>query len=372
MSAPIRVAHLVGSTGLYGAERWILALLRHLPRDTVQSILVNLVDEPGQTSHVVRAATERGFPAIDLYTGGRFNPASISRLAGFVEEHGYHILHSHGYKADFLALFTAKKTGAKVISTPHGWSKEPDRRLALYEALDRFLLRFVDRVCPLSPDLHDGLRRSGVPAHKLRMLLNAVDIAEVDSIVPAAARRAGETVVGYVGQLIRRKNVECLISAFERLAADRDELRLTIVGDGPLYEELQRRVMGGGVGGRVRFTGYQPDRISVLKTFDVFVLPSLEEGIPRSLMEAMAAGVPIIASDIPGNRVLIHHGDTGLLFLPDDPDGLVTAIVTMIDQPALAKEMAQRARVDIEQHFSAERMAQDYTALYAECSTSSS
>ena len=219
MSIPIRVAHLVGSTGLYGAERWILALLRYLPRDSVQSTLINLVDAPGQTSEVVRAATERGLSAIDFYTGGRFNPASISRLASFVKAHGYHILHSHGYKADFLAFFAAKRTGAKVISTPHGWSKEPDRRLALYEALDRFLLRFVDHVCPLSPDLHDGLRRSGVPPRKLRMLLNAVDIAEVDSVVPSAARRAGETIVGYVGQLIRRKNVECLISAFERLAA---------------------------------------------------------------------------------------------------------------------------------------------------------
>ena len=130
--------------------------------------------------------------------------------------------------------------------------------------------------------------------------------------------------------------------------------------------------MGGYVRGRVQFTGYQPDRIGVLKTFDIFVLPSREEGIPRSLMEAMAAGVPIIASDIPGNRALIDHGETGLLFPPDDPERLVTAIVTMIEQAAFAKEMARRARVKVEQHFSAERMAADYTALYSECSTSSS
>jgi len=371
VSVPIRVAHLVGSTGLYGAERWILALLRYLPRDRVQSTLINLVDQPGQTSDVVRLATSRGLPAIDFYTGGRFNPASISRLAGFVAENSYHILHSHGYKADFLALFTARRTGVKVISTPHGWSKEPDRRLALYEALDRFLLRFADHVCPLSPELRDGLRSAGVPPPKLRMLLNAVDIAEVDSVVPSAASRPGESTLGYVGQLIKRKNIECLISAFRGLAADREDLRLTIVGDGPLSEELRRSVEGGSVGGRVSFTGYRIDRIGVLKTFDVFVLPSREEGIPRSLMEAMAAGIPIIASDIPGNRALIANGDTGLLFPPDDPKRLAVAILTLLEQAAHAKEMARRARAKVERHFSAERMANDYAALYAECSPSS-
>jgi len=372
VSGPIRVAHLLGSTGLYGAERWILALQRYQARDRIQGAVVNLVDQPGATSEVVRAARERGLPAVDLYTGGRFNPAGLARLATLTKETPYNILHAHGYKADVFALLVRKLTAAKVISTPHGWSQEPDLRLALYEWVGRLGLRFADYVCPLSPALREDLRRSGVPERKLRMILNGVDLAEIDSIaVPADRRRAGP-VVGYVGRLIGRKNLECLVTAFARVAAGRDDARLTLVGDGPLLPPLQDLVARSGLSERVHFAGYRADRIAMLKGFDVFVLPSWREGIPRCVMEAMAAGVPVVASDVPGNRMLIAHGDTGLLFPPADPARLADAIVTVIEQADRAKAMTRRARATVEEHFSARRMAEEYARLYEECLTSSS
>ena len=372
MSAPIRVAHLVGSTGLYGAERWILALLRYLPPDRVQASVVNLVDEPGAASVVVQAARELGMPAFDLYTGGRFNPAGIARLASLTRGVPYDILHGHGYKADVLALLASKLTGVPVVSTPHGWSQASDRRLALYEWVGRLGLRFVEYVCPLSPALRDDLKRRGVPDRKLRLILNGVDLAEVDGVALAAGRCHGETIVGYVGQLIPRKNVECLVRAVARLAAGRDDLRLTIVGDGPLSGALQDLAARSGLSGRVRFTGYRVDRIAILKGFDVLVLPSWEEGIPRCVMEAMAAGVPVIASDIPGNRTLVTHGETGLLFPPGDPERLAAAMVTMIERSDARAEMTRRARAVVERQFSAGRMAEEYSRLYESCLTSSS
>ena len=372
MSPPIRVAHLVGSTGLYGAERWILTLLKYLPRDHVQATLLNLVDVPGPTSDVVRAATEQGMPAMDFHTGGRFNPASLLRLAALVAAHGYQVLHSHGYKADALALFAARRNGVTFVSTPHGWDKIGDTRIALYEALDRLLLRFADHVCPLSPDLYDTLKRSGIPARKLRLVMNAVDLDGVDSSVSSPGHRSGDTVIGFVGRLITLKNVECLIAAIQHVARARLDVHLTIVGDGPLRGRLQAMTRSMGVGDRITFSGYRPDAIAVLKTFDIFVLPSWTEGLPRALMEAMAASIPAIASDVPGNRALIEDGVTGLLFPPDRSEQLARAITTMLDHPVRAKEMAQRARAKIERDFSAQRMAQDYSTLYQECSTSSS
>ncbi len=153
MTPPIRVAHVMGSTGVYGAERGVLALLRHVPQSRVDATLVNLVDRRGQQSEVVRRAKERGLAALDLYTGGRFSPAGITRLADLVRRNRIQILHSHGYKPDALALVAARLTGTRVISTPHGFSREGGRVLAAYEAIDRVLLRFMDHVCPLSPEL---------------------------------------------------------------------------------------------------------------------------------------------------------------------------------------------------------------------------
>ncbi len=372
MNSPVRVAHLVGSTGLYGAERWILALLRHLSPDRVRGTVVNLVDEPGHSSDVVRAAKDRGIPAVDLYTGGRFNPAGVSRLARFVKDNAYDLVHAHGYKADIIGLLAARLERIRIVSTPHGWSKERDARLSVYESLDRLALRFMDLVCPLSPDLRDGLRRIGLPERKISMVMNTVDLEEVDATPPAAQRRPGEIVVGYIGQLIRRKNLDCLLTAFGRLAAMRQHCTLTIVGHGPLRQELAATVARMGLSARVRVMGYHADGIGLLKTFDILVLPSWLEGIPRCVMEAMAAGVPVIASDIPGNRVLVEDGETGLLFPPDDPLRLEVAIASTIEHPERAQAMVHRARAKIERQFSAQRMADEYTALYEECLTSSS
>jgi glycosyltransferase involved in cell wall biosynthesis len=366
MSA-MRVAHVIGSTGLYGAERGVLALLRHFEPGQVQTTLVNLVDEPAAPSALVRAARDRGLDALDFTTGGRFNPAGVVRLARFVKAGGYRILHAHGYKADALALLAARLTGTRVVSTPHGFSRAAGRVLAAYEAFDRWLLRFVDGVYPLSEELRDQLRRSGVPERRLILVPNALDIDEVDQAVPTLARRDGETVIGYLGRLIRSKNVECLIEAFSRVAAGRADVRLAIAGEGPLAAELQALARQRGVAERVEFTGYRTDGVGVLKAFDLFVFPSLQEATPRCVMEAMAAGVPVLASDIPGNRVLIEDGDSGMLVPPSDPERLAGAILGMLEDTERTKAMVTRARARVERHFSARRMAEDHVQLYARC-----
>src|SRR5262249_12096370 len=207
----------------------------------------------------------------------------------------------------------------------------------------------------LSPELRDGLQRSGVQERKLRMILNGVDIEEVERVAPASTPKPAGTVVGYVGQLIQRKNVECLITAFHRLTALRSDVRLLIVGEGPRAGHLQELVKTMNLSGRVEFAGYRGDAIALMKTFDLFVLPSWEEGIPRCLMEAMAAGVPVVGSDIAGNRELIENTVTGLLFPPDSPNQLRETILLTIERPDRAKEMAHRARATIEHRFSAKR-----------------
>ena len=133
----------------------------------------------------------------------------------------------------------------------------------------------------------------GLPDRKLCMVMNTVDLEEVDATPPAALPRPGETVVGYIGQLIRRKNVDCLITAFGRLAATRNDVILTIVGHGPLERDLVASVARMGLSARIRLH-WLPGRWGfAFKTFDVLVLPSWLEGVPRCVMEAMAAGVPV-------------------------------------------------------------------------------
>ena len=367
MSRPVRVAHVLGSNGLYGAEHWVLALLRYLPAERVQSAIINLVDTVNGASAVVSAARQRGVPAFDLPTGGRFNPAAVLRLSRRARVEGYTLLHSHGYKSDVVALFAARMAGIRVVCTPHGWSQELAPALLLYESLDRLLLRFVDVVCPLSPDLQEDLRRWKVPERKLRMIVNALDLQEIQEATGPPGPRPRTIVVGYIGQLIGRKNVECLFKAFARLASGRRDLTLTIVGDGPRAAELRRLEVALGLEGRIWYAGYRADRLALMKTFDLFVLPSWREGIPRCLMEAMALRVPVVASDIPGNRDLIEDGRTGLLFRPDDPEQLARAMATVLDANELRQALIEQAYARVTRHFSASRMAEAYADLYESC-----
>ena len=361
----IHVLHLIGSTGLYGAERWILALMRALDPDKVQSTLINLVDDQNEVSEVVAAACQRGLVAMDFYTGGKFNPFSAVRMARWVREQNVRIIHGHGFKSDGFGLLTSRLAGCKMMTTPHGWSVEKDRKLQMYEQLDRLLFRFMDLVCPLSPELAKGLK-GAIPSDKLRLVYNGVDIDEVRAAQSGNRKDTEDFVIGYIGRLVKLKNLETLLNSFHILKNSRPNVRLMIVGDGPERSNLEHQAKQSDIGERVEFLGFREDAVAFLKEFDVFVLPSLSEGIPRCIMEAMAASVPVVVSDIPGNRNLVSHGDTGLIFSTDDSCGLAELLVQIMDNPAEAAAMAIRGNRKVEEQYSNRKMAAEYTRLYQE------
>lgn len=362
----LHVVHLIGSTGLYGAERWILALMRATDAQTVRSTLINLVDaREGRLSDVVQAARERGLEAMDFATGGKFNLLAAIRLARWVREQQVDIVHGHGYKSDIIGLLTAKIAGCRIITTPHGWSKELDFKLKFYELLDRWAFRFMDKVCPLSPYLADELN-GFLHKEKVKLILNGVDIDEIQSVKPKVKENADDYVIGYIGQIIERKDLDTLISAFTFLANKERNLRLVIIGDGALRIELEARCKKMGISELVAFKGYRSDASAWYNTFDLFVLPSRLEGIPRCVMEALACGVPVIASDIPGNRDLIVHGKTGLLFTVGDIQQLIKNIEFMKTHRFESRQMAEHGRDKIEKEHSSRLMAFKYATLYVD------
>jgi glycosyltransferase involved in cell wall biosynthesis len=364
---PVRVAHLIGSTGIYGAERWILAQLRYLDRRETHASLINLVDRPGERSRLVSEAQKQGHDAEDFYTGGRFNPIAVLRLAKMIRERRFTVLHSHGYKSDIIGLSAGRLSGTKTISTPHGWSKSADKKVALYEKIDRLCLRFFDYVCPLSSGLYEGLYGAGIKKSRLKLIMNGVDIQEIDETW-GSARTNGKKRIGYIGQFIEGKSLEDLIDAFFRL--HRDDCELYLIGDGPCRERLFRYVEARNGQSRVYFTGYSVQRLQQLKSFDVFVLPSLSEGLPRCIMEAHAAKVPVVATDIEGVRPLVNPNDSGLLVPPRDRDALAKAINRVLNSPESARRLADRGRQIIEERFSAATMAAQYQKLYLSFSNS--
>lgn len=363
----VRVLQLGSPMGLYGAERWILALAKHLDRSKVKTWVGAVRDQAGLEVPLCREAEKLGLDTVVFDAPGRLNFSAVRQIRQFILANDIQILHTHFYKTDLLGLLATRGTACKIVTTPHGWSTNVDLKLRLYELMDRCIFPFMDAVAPLSEDLHNPLK--GLPGlgKKLHFIRNGVDLSEIDSCSRVAKelrpwRENSEFIVGYIGQLISRKGLDLLLNA---LAGIKDiKWRLALVGEGPemVFLEVLARQLG--IADRVRFFGFREDRLAFLRGFDVFVLPSRLEGIPRCLMEAMAAQIPIVASDIPGCNDLIVDNQTGLLHPPEDGEALAQSLKRIAVDPNFANGLTRNARESVMEKYSAARMAREYNDLY--------
>ena len=354
-------------TGLYGAERWILALIKHLPPSEVESFVGVIKDSPELEAPLCTVAGELGFQTHVIEAYGKLSRSAVGKLRRFLLERQIDILHTHGYKTDLIGVLAVRGTPCKILSTPHGWSVNAGFKLQVYEALDRLSFLFMDAVAPLSRDLFDGLESLPGLKRKLHLIENAVDLSEIDAPgeMPELIRQwreAGRIVIGYIGQLITRKRIDTLIEAFHALEIPNKQLCL--IGDGPQRAELESLAERLGERDTVAFLGFRGDRINFLKGFDIFVLPSELEGIPRCLMEATGAGVAVIATDIPGCRDVVHAEKTGLLVPPGDAATLSRKMSRLIEDQALRARLARDGAERTRQRYSADALAGAYIDLY--------
>ena len=368
-ASPMRVLHLGSPTGLYGAERWILALVNNMDRDQVDSTVAVIRDDPTLGADLCTEAARQGFQTQVFEAYGKVNWSAVRMLKRYLQAERIDVLHTHGYKTDIIGMLAARGTPCKLVSTPHGWSKQAGLKLRLYEALDRRVFCHLHAVAPLSQDLFDDLATRPCLRGKLHLIPNGVDLSDVRRPVAVSPEIAtwkaeGRFVFGYIGQLIKRKGLDVLLQA---LAGSREEnWRLAIVGEGDERGALEAQALALGIGDRVRFFGFREDRMAFLKGFDAFVLPSRLEGVPRCLMESMAAGVATIASDIPGCRDLITHGESGLLFEQDRVPELRVVLLQLAHDEDLRRSLGAAGKRAVEENWSAEIMAKRYSALYAQ------
>ncbi len=364
----IKVLQLGSPSGLYGAERWILALIKNLNPEKIESWVGAIKDEPGLQVLLCQEAKKFGFRTHILESYGKLNFSTVGILRKHIQQNDIDILHTHGYKTDLIGLCAVKGTKCKIVSTPHGWTKHPDFKLRCYEILDRLIFPFFDAVVPLSDGIYQPLQSIPGLKKRLHLISNGVDTQEIESAKKisneiSAWKEEGAFIIGYIGRLTPGKGLDVLLNAFASHAEP--HWRIAIVGEGEQEAELKTLAERLNINNSVKFFGFRHDRISFLKGFDVFVLPSESEGIPRCLMEAMAAGVPVVASDIPGCCYLVDDKKTGLLFPVNNERALAEAIKKMTFNDSLREALSRRAQELIFSDFSALNMAQGYETLFA-------
>lgn len=370
MNAPANIQRPVAlqlrsSAGLYGADRVVLALDRALSREGARGRLLSINNYRMSEQSLHDTASASGQDAVLLPCRGRVDTATVAALAAQIAAVRAPVVHVHDYKSAFYAWLATRRAPAPLVATLHGWV-EGSTSLRLYTRLELALLRRFDALVVVSAAQIDRLARAGVPRQRIRHLDNGIDIVPRDDTGAAALRvQLGLTpaarVFTAVARMSSEKNLHMLLRAFAPVASRHPDAVLLLAGDGPQREELQAMAQRLGVSSRVHFLGVRHDMPAVYALTHHLVLPSLTEGMPLCVLEAMACEVPVIASAVGEIPRLLAGSDHGRTVPPGDVAALEAAMDEAASRP-VAREISGRARVL--EHHSAQAMARSYLALY--------
>lgn len=286
----------------------------------------------------------------------------VPELRRLIRTGDYDIVHFHTKRAHALSLWLPRfQSRPRYVVTRR--MDYPDSNNWYTHCLYN---RRVDGVVAISQSIADLLMGAGVAREKIRVIASGIEPQRFTAALPTAPKSAGELVVGSVGVLEERKGHRYLLEAAAKLKRQDLNFKIRIAGDGSLRQSLEQDAVRLGLKDDVQFSGFVSDTRAFLADVDVFVMPSLFEGLGVAALEAMAAGKAVIASRVGGLAESVLHGVTGILVPPRDPEALAGAIAKIVKQPELAAAMGQRGRLRVLEHFTLEQMALKNEAYYYE------
>jgi len=338
--------------------------------------------QTGPEGSLIEEVRERGVPlTIEPNLVREVNPLkdllALLALYRHIRRGRYAVVHTHSGKAGMLGRWAAWLARTPVIiHTVHGWSHhERQHPLArrFFILLEQLTAPITDKLIVVSPlntekGLSDNIARpekyvtirSGIDLEHFRRPERSPEAVRAELGIPQDA-----PVVGTVTRLSAQKAPLDFVAAAAEVAQQRPNAHFVVVGDGPLRAEVEAEIAAQGLSERVHLTGLRRDVPDLMHSFDVFALSSLWEGLPRVLPQAMAAGLPIVATAVDGNAEAVSDGVNGFLTLPGNPQAFADALLKLLADPELAAQMGQ-AGLDRVEEFSARKMVRDIAALYEE------
>ena len=358
------VLHLSTSSGPGGAERMVSTLAAALNQGQFRTIVVLFRSGWLQTE-----CEARGVRTCVMPLGGPFNLQWFRACLRLLRKEQVALIHAHEFSAILCGWVVAMLAGVPLVATVHGknyfWEKL--RRRVTYRLVSR-----QGTIVAVSQDLKQFIcDRVGVQEQRVEVIYNGVAPAQMitDEEVQTCRAELGVSgcypVLGVVGSLYPVKGHRFLLEAMPEILRRWPTAQLLVIGRGELDVVLKEQVEQLAIGANVQFLGMRQDVPRLLSLMDVFVLPSLSEGLSIALLEAMASGKPVVATRVGGNPELIDHGKTGFLVQPEDARDLATNLLKLLSDPGMMQQFGRQAAERVSQHFSMEQMVDLYRDLYA-------
>lgn len=386
---PLHVMHLTASPFYGGPERVILDIVRqHVASPYHYSCTVATFGENGGCEPFLAELARTGFEGLRLVHDMPRLLAASREVEGILRRRQIDILCAHGHKARAVGWLACRRRKIPIIGVSHGWTWQ-NFKTSLYERFDQWMHRRMDAIVAVSEGQAKKIVRTGTPRSRVHVIYNGIDFTRFEKGVESATvENIGNheeirgqleaffpvpprVLIGAAGRLSPEKGFDVLIDAFARFAkteegSEPQNVGLLLFGDGFLREALQKQINDREIGNRFRLAGFTSELDRFLPHMDIFVQSSRTEGFPCVNLEAMAAGVPVLATDVGGVPEQIESEISGLLVPSDDPEALVGALQRLVASEELRRGLGAAGREKVRREFTCEIQAERYARLFEE------
>ncbi|RQV98165.1 glycosyltransferase [bacterium] len=375
MRKRIHILYVVNGLGIGGAEKKLLDLVRHLDRRRYKIFVCSI----GQSGPLEVDFKALGVEVFVFSKRNRFDMMLIYRVARLIRNCKIDLIQTTLWLADIVGAVASLLTGGgvPVISwetVTHGENdilRTQYRHVLFY----KFWMRFVYKIVAVSNEIRDSLIvRRGIPASRIQVIHYGVDLKRFGRVSESEIRRdmfrfpRNHIVIGTVARLESYKGVVFMQKAAIELARQYANLVFHFVGDGSLRSKLEGEVRQAGMSDHIFYLGSRDDVHEIMRTFDIFVLPSLTEGLPNVILEAMASAKPVVATKVGGIPEAVIPEETGILIPPGNVNALTAAISRLINNPSLSRRMGEAGRKRAERYFSVDQEVASFEELYSRAS----
>lgn len=371
-----KVLHLRSSSGFYGPERQILHLAEIIQHEGFPAEMLVLYRRKATQPLIHPLVGEVNGDRLEveqLDDYAKFSPKVILNIARKLKERRFSLLHTHDYKANLFGLIAASLVKMPPVATVHLHDLSTNS-LKLYRLLDLVTLHFFPRVITVAEAIRQELIAGGLPPDKVVTIHNGIEGRKFAAGAFARAERlrqrlgigTGQPVVSTIGRLSPQKGQKDFLKSAAQVLKALPNARFLILGDGPARQELWDLCHSLGIHKAVSFLGHQRDIAAFMALSDAVVLASVREGLPYVLLEALALGRPVVATQVGGVPEVVQDGEAGLLVPPRRPDRLAEAILYVLRNPAEAARLGQNGRERVLREFTAEAMARKTAEVYRE------